>query len=81
MAFVSRILFLALAFPAIASACSVCYGEPESPASRGLSWAITALALIVMCVLAGAVMFFVQANRKANLLQASDDARSSIEKS
>lgn len=70
-----------LASPALASACSVCYGEPDSPAARGLTWAIVALASIVMCVLAGAVMFFVQANRKATLLEASSDANALIEKS
>lgn len=74
-------LMALLASPALASACSVCYGEPDSPAARGLTWAIVALASIVMCVLAGAVMFFVQANRKATLLEASSDASALIEKS
>jgi hypothetical protein len=72
---------LALLHPGVASACSVCYGEPDSPATRGLSWAIMALAAIVMMVLAGAVAFFVQAARKAEVLQATDSATSLIEKS
>jgi hypothetical protein len=55
--------------PMAVRACAVCYGEPDSPATRGLTWAIVALAAIVMAVLAGAVMFFVQANRKAAVLE------------
>jgi hypothetical protein len=74
-------LALALAWqPAVASACSVCYGEPDSPAARGLSAAIVVLGSVVMCVVAGAVAFFVQANRKATLLEATEAARSVIEK-
>jgi hypothetical protein len=71
---------LAAGSPMGALACSVCYGEPDSPAARGLTWAIIALAAIVMSVLAGAVMFFVQANRKATVLEATDAAISVIEK-
>jgi len=67
--------------PGVAFACSVCYGEPDSPATRGLSWAIFALAGIVIMVLAGALAFFVQAARKSDLVQAADDAASLIEKS
>jgi len=67
--------------PGVASACSVCYGEPDSPAARGLSWAIVALAGVVVMVLAGAVAFFVQAARKADLVQAADSATSLIDKS
>ena len=66
--------------PSEAVACSICYGEPDSPVSRGLTWAIIALGALVMCVLAGAVAFFVQANRKATILSAADDASSVVEK-
>jgi hypothetical protein len=66
--------------PVAARACAVCYGEPDSPAARGLTWAIIALAAIVMVVLAGAVTFFVQANRKATVLEAAEAATSMIEK-
>lgn len=54
--------------PHVATACSVCYGEPDSPASKGLTWAIVALAAIVVCVLAGIVSFFVVANNTAAAL-------------
>jgi len=66
--------------PTAARACAVCYGEPDSPAARGLTWAIIALAAIVMVVLAGAVTFFVQANRKATVLEAAEAATAMIEK-
>ncbi len=67
-------------FPAAASACSICYGEPDSPVSRGLTWAIVALGTVVVGVLAGAVAFFVQANRKATVLAATESATAIIEK-
>ena len=66
--------------PRLAQACSICYGEPDSPVSQGLTWAIVALGVIVMLVLAGVVAFFVQANTKATLLQATEKATSLIEK-
>jgi hypothetical protein len=61
---------LALASSA-ARACAVCYGEPDSPVSKGLTWAIIALGAIVVCVLAGIVGFFVHANRSAAELDAT----------
>lgn len=77
---VLALLLVSLA-PHAALACSVCYGEPDSPVTRGLTWAITALGALVVCVLAGCVAFFVQANRKAAVLQAAEAATSLIEKS
>jgi hypothetical protein len=70
-----------VAHPGVVSACSACYGEPDSAAARGLSWAITALAGVVVMVLAGVVSFFVHAARKSELVQAADPETSSIEKS
>lgn len=54
-------------------ACSVCYGEPDSPMTRGLTWAIIALAGTVGAVLTGVTMFFVHANRRAKGLQTADE--------
>lgn len=65
------VLFAALASPMTARACAVCYGEPDSPMTRALTWAITALALIVLVVLGGVVAFFVQSNRRASHAQDS----------
>ncbi|HPC59347.1 MAG TPA: hypothetical protein PKX23_01710 [Verrucomicrobiota bacterium] len=67
--------------PGWASACSICYGEPDSPVSKGLTWAILALVMVVMTVLSGAVAFFVQASRKAALVQAAENAVALVEKS
>ena len=64
----AALLLLLFAQPWAAVACSVCYGEPDSPATRGLTWAIVALAMIVVGVLAGIVSFFVAANRQASSL-------------
>lgn len=74
------VLVLTVAGPQAALACSVCYGEPDSPVTQGLTWAITALGALVVCVLAGCIAFFVQANRKATVMQATDAATSLIEK-
>jgi len=77
----AALITVAILHPGVASACSVCYGEPDSPAAKGLTWAIIALAGIVVMVLAGAVAFFVQAARKSDVVQAANDATSLIEKS
>ncbi len=58
-------LLAALSQPWNVLACSVCYGEPDSPATRGLTWAIVVLGVLVVAVLAGIVSFFVAANRHA----------------
>jgi hypothetical protein len=70
-----------LSHPAAAWACSVCYGEPNSPATRGLTWAIVVLGMAVVGVLAGVVSFFVHSNRKAGMLEATAAATALIEKS
>ena len=63
-----------LALPS-AFACSVCYGEPDSPMTRGLTWAIVALVGAVSLVLTGVTCFFVHVNRRASALeQAAQDS-------
>jgi hypothetical protein len=61
--FLASLVMVAFLLPSQAAACAVCYGEPDSPAARGLTWAIIVLGAIVAMVLSGIVMFFVQANR------------------
>jgi hypothetical protein len=68
-------------YPVAARACSACYGDPNSPAARGLTWAILLLGVVVVVVLAGVVSFFVQSNRKAGLLEATAAATALVEKS
>ena len=60
-----------------AFACSVCYGEPDSPTTRGLTWAIVALAGIVGVVLTGVTAFFVHLNHRANVIEPAADATDS----
>ena len=65
-----------LALPS-AFACSACYGEPDSPMSRGLTWAIVALVGAISMVLTGVTCFFVHVNRRASALeQAAQDSDS-----
>lgn len=73
-------LLAVLSHPAAARACAACYGEPDSPASHGLTLAIFALVGVVLAVLGGVVAFFVQASRKAELLEAATAANALIEK-
>lgn len=54
--------------PAPLLACSVCYGSPDEPMTRGLTWAILALGGMIACVLVGVVAFFVHSQRKASAL-------------
>ena len=77
-----RVAVLAtLSHPAGAQACAVCYGEPDSPASRGLTLAILALAVVVMGVLGSVVAFFIHASRRTGLLETAAAASALIEKS
>lgn len=48
-------------------ACAVCYGEPDAPMSRGLTWAVVVLAGVVGMVLVGVTGFFVHVSRRAKM--------------
>lgn len=59
-------LIVGLCFaPVPASACSVCFGDPESQIAKGASWSVIALLGIVMIVLTGFAAFFVFIARRA----------------
>lgn len=60
-------IWLALS-PVPSWACSICYGDPDAPVSKGLSWAILALASLVVLVLGGVIAFFIHMSRRAALL-------------
>ena len=51
--------------PAMAQACSVCYGDPESNMSKGLAWGIAVLLGVVVTVLGGIGTFFVYISKKS----------------
>jgi len=64
------LLCLALALlPEHASACSVCFGEPGSPAARGLAMGVVALLGIVFVVLGGIAAFFIYLARRGSAIQ------------
>lgn len=58
--------------PSSGWACAVCYGEPDAPMSRGLTWAVVVLAGMVGMVLVGVTGFFVHVSRRAKA-QAQND--------
>jgi heme/copper-type cytochrome/quinol oxidase subunit 2 len=63
IAFVCALCVVAL--PNAASACSVCFGDPTSPASKGLAWGVFALLGVVLLVLSGFTAFFIFLARRA----------------
>jgi len=65
------LLLFAASFLALPSAfaCSACYGDPDAPMSRGLTWAIVALVGTIGAVLTGVTCFFVHVNRRTNALE------------
>ena len=48
-----------------ASACSVCFGDPASPAAKGLAMGVVALLGVVFVVLGGIAAFFIYLARRA----------------
>jgi hypothetical protein len=69
----NRLLLLCLAvtvFFAVATevrACSVCFGDPESPMAKGFVWGVLVLVAIVGCVLsaiAGIAVFWMCRGRR-----------------
>ena len=72
------LLLAALCFAARpALACSVCYGDPESPMSTGLTWAVGVLAGMITLVLVGVAAFFIHISRRTNNLSAVGGPRNS----
>lgn len=60
-----------------ALACSVCYGDPESPMSTGLTWAVGVLAGMITLVLVAVAAFFIHLSRRANQVPAATAAGNS----
>lgn len=53
-----------LLMPRLAGACAVCFGDPDSPASRGLTVAVLFLVGVIVAVLAGVALFAVTMLRR-----------------
>ena len=51
--------------PLVSNACSACYGDPNSSMSKGLTWGISALLVVVVGVLAAITTFFVYVAKKS----------------
>ena len=65
LSWIPAIIVVALALaPLSASACSVCYGDPDSAMSKGLGWGIITLLGVVLTVLAGISAFFVHVAKR-----------------
>ncbi len=60
---------LAMLLPTVTHACPVCYGDPNSPMTKGTSNAIWFLLGIVGFVQAGFIALFVSFRRRARALQ------------
>lgn len=50
--------------PRLAGACAVCFGDPDSPASKGLTVAVLFLVGVIVAVLAGVALFAVTMLRR-----------------
>jgi hypothetical protein len=60
---------LAALLPQQASACSVCFGDPASPAAQGLAMGVVALLGVVFVVLGGIAAFFIYLARRGPGIQ------------
>lgn len=70
----SVFLLLLAALPQRAAACSVCFGDPTSPAAQGLAMGVLALLGVVLFVLGGLVAFFIYLARRAAAIEATNQA-------
>lgn len=61
------VLIMAVLFPRLAEACSVCWGASDSPQTQGTNNAILFLLLIVVLVLSGMGGFFITLMRRSRL--------------
>ena len=51
--------------------CSVCFGDPSSPLTQGYNFAVIALLVVVVGVLTGFAVMFLNFRKRANKLHAS----------
>jgi len=62
---VAALLWAVVLNPGLLSACSVCYGEPDSGMAKGLAWGVAVLLGVVVTVLGGITTFFVYLSKKS----------------
>lgn len=66
------IVCLLLAAPRLLEACSVCFGNPDSPHTQGMNNAILFLLVVIGGVLVGFATFFLHLVRRSRLAGAGD---------
>ena len=70
------ILFL----PRVVTACSVCFGAPDSPQTQGVRYAVLFLLFVVAGVLSCILAFFVYLVRRAKIVAASSMTRDEFDR-
>lgn len=63
----------ALAAPRAALACSVCFGNSDSPMAKATNLGIIAMLVVVVGMLASFAAFFIYLNRRARLIVESNE--------
>ncbi len=58
----------AFVLPRVAEACSVCFGNPDSPHTQGVQNAVWLLLAVIVSVLVALSTFFIQCIRRSNLV-------------
>lgn len=61
----TTLLLLGAALPERAQACAVCFGDPSSPAAKGLAMGVLVLLGVVLAVLGGFTAFFIYLARRS----------------
>ncbi|MEW5874213.1 MAG: LPXTG cell wall anchor domain-containing protein [Candidatus Zixiibacteriota bacterium] len=64
-AVLAAIILICILHPATATACAVCYGDPQAPMTNGMNMAILSLLGITGGVLSAFVAFFVFLRKRA----------------
>jgi hypothetical protein len=67
----------ALAAPRAALACSVCFGNSDSPMAKATNLGIIAMLVVVAGMLASFAAFFIYLNRRARLFAESSETEGS----
>ena len=67
---VSALILMALGSSLPASACAVCFGDPNSSQTHGMNWAIVTMLGFVAVVFAGLTTFTLMLRRRARAVSA-----------
>ena len=73
--FVMLVAAAALAVPRAALACSVCFGQSDSPMAKATNMGIILMLVVVAGMLASFAAFFIYLNRRARLVAHEAETR------